>query len=75
MARRRLGSAVPEELHPTVDLEALKANMVRRANDQLPEDIRKLSPRECLARILEIGGVGQALRMRDPGDDDETIAA
>lgn len=75
MGVSRIGSAVPGEIVPSIDLERIRERAIAQANAELPDEIRQLTPEECRARLREMGGVARALRLREPGDDDEEVAA
>lgn len=70
MARKVLGSSVPEVKGPAYDIEALKADLVAKANAQVPAELRGLTPDECRARMRQMGGFANAVRMREPGEDE-----
>ena len=64
----RLGSAVPGEVLPSIDLELIRQRAIDRANAEVPHDIRQLSPEECRAKLRQMGGLAK-LVMREPGED------
>ena len=53
MAKRK--DAVPDAAVPAVDLDAVKREMIRRAEEDIPEEIKKMTPDECKAKLGDYG--------------------
>lgn len=70
--RAKLGSAVPGEVLPSIDLEAIKASAIRRANDEVPERIKAMTAEQCRAELAKQFPIMRAWQIeREPGQDDD----
>lgn len=61
---------------PLVDIrQQVREEVIARANAELPPDIRQMTPAQCRARLLQMGGASRLVNLREPGQDDEERAA
>lgn len=55
MAKRKAPVGVPEVAAPAVDLEAIKREAIRRTEKEMSDDIRTMTPQECMAKLGDYG--------------------
>lgn len=64
-------AAAAIEVKQRIDIDAHRQAVIDRANAEIPEEIKRMTPAECRARLFSLGGFARMVPLREPGADEE----